>query len=58
MTLLTSFSVRSDWIAFTIFPTGWKGGLSSEGINHAANCKANVIVSVDCGITAVEEAKL
>jgi single-stranded-DNA-specific exonuclease len=33
-------------------------GLSSEGIHHAADRKADVIVSVDCGITAIEEAKL
>jgi single-stranded-DNA-specific exonuclease len=33
-------------------------GLNSEGIQHAADRKADVIVSVDCGITAIEEAKL
>lgn len=33
-------------------------GLSSEGIRSAANMKAAVIVTADCGITAVAEAEL
>lgn len=33
-------------------------GISREGVEHAEAIGANLIVSVDCGITAVEEAKL
>lgn len=30
-------------------------GLSEEGIDHAVSCGINLILTVDCGITAVEE---
>lgn len=32
-------------------------GINPDGIQYAIDCKADLIVSVDCGITAVEEAK-
>jgi single-stranded-DNA-specific exonuclease len=58
--LLTSFFRHIGLDCFFYIPNRLEEGygLSSEGIHHAAERKADVIVSVDCGITAIQEAKL
>lgn len=52
---LKNFGVDVDFYIPHRFKEGY--GINQEGIQYAVDIKANLIVSVDCGITAIEEAK-
>ncbi len=52
-TFLEEFGVDVDFYIPHRFKEGY--GINKEGIEHAININADLIVSVDCGITAVEE---
>lgn len=51
---LKSFGLNVDYYIPHRFKEGY--GINEEGIRYAIEQKASLIVSVDCGITAVEEA--
>lgn len=53
---LKNFGVQVDYFIPHRFKDGY--GISIDGIEEAKKLGAKLIVSVDCGITAVEEAKL
>ena len=52
---LKNFGVDVDFYIPHRFKEGY--GINQEGIQYAVDIKANLIVSVDCGITAIQEAK-
>tara|TARA_R110002096_G_scaffold237751_10_gene428676 strand:+ start:3990 stop:5693 length:1704 start_codon:yes stop_codon:yes gene_type:complete len=52
---LKKFGVEVDFYIPHRFKEGY--GINQEGIQYAVDMKANLIVSVDCGITAIQEAK-
>ena len=54
-TFLKDFGVKAHYYIPHRFKEGY--GISEDGIDYALQNKASLIVSVDCGITAVEEAK-
>ena len=54
-TFLKEFGVDADYYIPHRFKEGY--GINPEGIQYAENIGANLIVSVDCGITAINEAK-
>ncbi len=54
-TFLKDFGLHVEYHIPNRFKEGY--GLSEEGISKAASIGATLIVTVDCGITAVEEAK-
>lgn len=53
-TFLKEFGVEADYYIPHRFKEGY--GINPEGIQYAHEIGANLIVSVDCGITAVKEA--
>ncbi len=53
-TFLKEFGVGADYYIPHRFKEGY--GINPEGIEYAESIGANLIVSVDCGITAVQEA--
>lgn len=55
-TFLKEFGVDADYYIPHRFKEGY--GINPEGIHYAETIGAHLIVSVDCGITAIEEAKL
>jgi len=55
-TFLKDFGVDVDYYIPHRFKDGY--GINIEGIEYAARKEAKLIVSVDCGITAVEETKI
>ena len=52
---LKGFGLDVDYYIPDRFKEGY--GINKEGIQYAIQKKADLIVSVDCGITAIEEAK-
>ncbi|MDX1642083.1 MAG: single-stranded-DNA-specific exonuclease RecJ, partial [Balneolaceae bacterium] len=54
-TFLKSFGLDVDYYIPHRFKEGY--GINPDGIQYALEKKADLIVSVDCGITAIEEAK-
>ena len=54
-TFLKEFGVDADYYIPHRFKEGY--GINPEGINYAEEIGAKLIVSVDCGITAIQEAK-
>lgn len=54
-TFLKEFGVDADYYIPHRFKEGY--GINPEGIQYAHDIGAHLIVSVDCGITAIEEAK-
>ncbi|SMO71165.1 single-stranded-DNA-specific exonuclease RecJ [Gracilimonas mengyeensis] len=54
-TFLKEFGVDADYYIPHRFKEGY--GINPEGISYAEEINASLIVSVDCGITAIEEAK-
>ncbi len=54
-TFLQEFGVDADYYIPHRFKEGY--GINPEGIQYAQNIGASLIVSVDCGITAIDEAK-
>ena len=54
-TFLREFGVDADYYIPHRFKEGY--GINSEGILYAEKIGCKLIVSVDCGITAIEEAK-
>ena len=54
-TFLKDFGIEVEYYIPHRFKEGY--GLSEEGIDYAESIKAALIVTVDCGITAVEEAR-
>ncbi len=54
-TFLQEFGVDADYYIPHRFKEGY--GINPEGIQYAQSVGASLIVSVDCGITAIEEAK-
>ena len=54
-TFLRDFGVDADYYIHHRFKEGY--GINPEGILYAEKIGCNLIVSVDCGITAIEEAK-
>ena len=54
-TFLKSFGLDVDYYIPHRFKEGY--GINPEGIRYAIDNKADLIVSVDCGITAIDEAK-
>ncbi len=54
-TFLRDFGVDADYYIPHRFKEGY--GINPEGILYAEKIGCNLIVSVDCGITAIEEAK-
>lgn len=54
-TFLKEFGVDAEYYIPHRFKEGY--GINPDGINYAEEIKASLIVSVDCGITAIEEAK-
>ncbi len=54
-TFLKEFGVDADYYIPHRFKEGY--GINPEGIHYAEKIGANLIVSVDCGITAINEAK-
>lgn len=54
-TFLKEFGVEADYYIPHRFKEGY--GINPEGIHYAKEIGASLIVSVDCGITAIEEAK-
>lgn len=55
-TFLKDFGVDVDYYIPHRFKEGY--GINIEGIEYAAHKNAQLIVSVDCGITAIEETKI
>ncbi|MCH2450218.1 MAG: single-stranded-DNA-specific exonuclease RecJ [Gracilimonas sp.] len=55
-TFLKEFGVDADYYIPHRFKEGY--GINPDGIKYAEEIKASLIVSVDCGITAIEEAKV
>ena len=55
-TFLKSFGIDVSYYIPHRFKEGY--GINPDGIRHAMEIDADLIVSVDCGITAVEEAKV
>jgi len=53
-TFLKSFGIRVEYYIPHRFKEGY--GINPDGINHAKEIGADLVVSVDCGITAIEEA--
>ena len=53
-TFLKEFGVDADYYIPHRFKEGY--GINPEGIQYAQDIGANLIVSVDCGITAIKEA--
>ncbi|MBO6522917.1 MAG: single-stranded-DNA-specific exonuclease RecJ [Balneolaceae bacterium] len=53
-TFLKEFGVEADYYIPHRFKEGY--GINPEGIQYAHDIGANLIVSVDCGITAINEA--
>lgn len=53
-TFLKEFGVAADYYIPHRFKEGY--GINPEGIQYAESIGANLIVSVDCGITAIQEA--
>ncbi|GAB5410458.1 MAG: single-stranded-DNA-specific exonuclease RecJ [Balneolaceae bacterium] len=53
-TFLKEFGVAADYYIPHRFKEGY--GINPEGIEYAESIGANLIVSVDCGITAIQEA--
>lgn len=54
-TFLKEFGVDAEYYIPHRFKEGY--GINPDGINYAKEIKATLIVSVDCGITAIDEAK-
>ena len=54
-TFLKEFGVMAEYYIPHRFKEGY--GINLEGVEYAESVNASLIVSVDCGITAVEEAK-
>ncbi|MDR9418282.1 single-stranded-DNA-specific exonuclease RecJ [Gracilimonas sp.] len=54
-TFLKEFGVDADYYIPHRFKEGY--GINPDGIRYAKKINASLIVSVDCGITAIEEAK-
>ena len=54
-TFLREFGVDADYYIPHRFKEGY--GINPEGILYAEKIDSKLIVSVDCGITAIEEAK-
>lgn len=52
---LKEFGLNVEYYIPHRFKEGY--GINPDGIQFAIDCKADLIVSVDCGITAIEEAK-
>src|SRR5699024_3633704 len=52
---LKEFGVTVDFYMPHRFKEGY--GINTEGIRHATDINADLIVSVDCGITAIKEAR-
>jgi len=55
-TFLKSFGIDVSYYIPHRFKEGY--GINPDGIKHAIEIEADLIVSVDCGITAFEEAKV
>ncbi|MEX0608911.1 MAG: single-stranded-DNA-specific exonuclease RecJ [Balneolaceae bacterium] len=55
-TFLKEFGVNADYYIPHRFKEGY--GINPEGIKYAESLGATLIVSVDCGITAIEEAQV
>ncbi|MEX0724263.1 MAG: single-stranded-DNA-specific exonuclease RecJ [Gracilimonas sp.] len=55
-TFLKEFGVDADYYIPHRFKEGY--GINPDGIKYAEDINATLIVSVDCGITAIEEAKV
>jgi single-stranded-DNA-specific exonuclease len=55
-TFLQEFGVDVDFYIPHRFKEGY--GINPEGIHYAIDIQANLIVSVDCGITAIEEVQI
>jgi len=55
-TFLRDFGVDVDYYIPHRFKEGY--GINKDGIEYAASINAGLMVSVDCGITAIEEAKI
>jgi len=53
-TFLRDFGVDVDYYIPHRFKEGY--GINKEGIDYASSINAGLVVSVDCGITAIEEA--
>jgi len=53
---LKDFGVKVEYYIPHRFKEGY--GVNAEGIEYAANIGADLIIAVDCGITAVKEAKI
>lgn len=53
---LKEFGVDIDYYIPHRFKEGY--GINREGIQHAIDTNVDLIVSVDCGITAIEEARI
>ena len=53
-TFLNSFGLQVDYYIPHRFKDGY--GINPDGIQYALDINADLIVSVDCGITAIEEA--
>lgn len=54
-TFLREFGVKAEFYIPHRFKEGY--GISKDGVDFALEIEAGLIVSVDCGITAIEEAK-
>ena len=54
-TFLKEFGVNADYYIPHRFKEGY--GINPEGIQYAETMDADLIVSVDCGITAIQEAR-
>lgn len=55
MLFLRKFGVETDYYIPHRFKEGY--GINEDGLVYAAETGASLVISVDCGITAVEEAK-
>ncbi|MDX1671152.1 MAG: single-stranded-DNA-specific exonuclease RecJ [Balneolaceae bacterium] len=55
-TFLSDFGVEVDFYIPDRFKEGY--GINAEGVEYASQIDASLIVSVDCGITAVDETRL
>jgi len=55
-TFLKSFGLKVEYYIPHRFKEGY--GINPDGIKYAIDIGADLIVSVDCGITAIEEAKI
>lgn len=55
-TFLESFGISVEYYIPHRFKEGY--GINPDGIQHAINIGADLIVSVDCGITAIKEAEI